>query len=184
MITASLIVGFIFLFISLLLTAPVIIHIDTDKHFYSLRIPLLFSTRLEISEQGKRLNNRVFFIPFSLNLDNIRNRGVETVLDMKTDQRPWYLSVLEVRPGHLGFYLNIALQFIHSFRLKRLSIEMDTGDYTLNARLIPFILIARRQNIDISVNFIDNNNLIMIIENRIYRLIWQVIKFYFNNKKN
>jgi hypothetical protein len=166
-----------------LLIAPVIIHIDTDNQYYSVRIPILFSTRLEISEYGRRLRNRVFFIPFSIGFGKRGDDEADPALEPKTDAGPWYLPAASVSPRQLRFYLNNAMEFIRSFRLKRLSIQFDTGDFTLNARLVPVIMLARRLNVDVSVNFIENNSLIMVVQNRIYRLLWHGIKFYFNYKK-
>jgi hypothetical protein len=183
MITALLILGCILLIISLLLIAPVNIHIDTDNQYYSINIPVLVSIRLEVSEHGRRLRNKIFFIPFSVSFDKRGDNGKESAIKARTDHKAWYFSYTKVSPGVLRFYLKNAIELIRSFRFKRISIEMDTGDFTLNARLIPVILIARRQNIDISVNFIDNNSLVLIVQNRIYRLLWQAIKFYFNYRK-
>ena len=183
MITVLLILGCMILVISLLLIAPVIIHIDTNNENYYIKIPWLFSTRLDTSNGNKRLRARILLIPFSISLDKMKERGPGFNFNMQTGIEMISQSRFKIAPGLLNLYLKSAIELIRSFRFKRLNIELDTGDYTLNARLIPVILLARRQNIEVSVNFIENNNLIMIIQNRIYRIVWQAIKFYINYRK-
>ncbi len=68
-------------------------------------------------------------------------------------------------------------QILRSFNLKNLSIYFDTGDYPLNAMLIPIITTISKGNINVAVNFIGINSIYFELRNRFIYIIFPVF-FY------
>lgn len=54
---------------------------------------------------------------------------------------------------------------------------MDTEDFLLNANLVPVLMLAKTDRINLNVNFMDANSLIMDLRNRLANLLWTGIKY-------
>lgn len=62
---------------------------------------------------------------------------------------------------------------LKSFKINRCSISIDTGNHQLNAFLYPlFYLVQVKTNKSIQINFINNNELILELENSLARMSW------------
>jgi hypothetical protein len=170
--------------VSWLLFAPVIIHIDTGEQAYYIKMPLILKFQLIYKGARRKIVIRLFHIPFSFGLGDRTVKDINKVIIEKGGFKFPDLSRVKNAPVLLSLYLKYLKKILRTFRLKKLRVRFDTGDYALNARLIPVVLLARNQNLDISVNFTDENSLLMIIQNRLYRLLWQGIKFYLERKKS
>jgi len=64
---------------------------------------------------------------------------------------------------------------IRSMRIRKLSLEIDTDDFLLNAWLVPFFSSMNSENIQMRVNFEGTSSLILDLRARIGTLLWIVI---------
>lgn len=69
------------------------------------------------------------------------------------------------------------LRLVRSFKVQKLSLDMDTGDYVVNAKLYPVFMLLDRYVGTFHINFEDRNRLVMDVRNTPYRLI----KSFINN---
>lgn len=58
------------------------------------------------------------------------------------------------------------LQLLKSFKIKRFDLNIDTGDYTLNARLYPLFLFLNNGVGHFQVNFENRNQFVLHVQNR------------------
>ncbi|WP_372794506.1 hypothetical protein [Lutibacter sp.] len=70
------------------------------------------------------------------------------------------------------------LQILKSFKIKRFNLEIDTGDYTLNAKLYPVFVFLNYNLGHFKVNFEDRNQLVLHLQNRPIN----IIKLFFHLK--
>lgn len=62
---------------------------------------------------------------------------------------------------------------IKSFKVRQFRLRVDTGDVQLNGLLFPLgYWLARRTGRPIDVNFTNNNELVIAIDNNVARLLW------------
>jgi hypothetical protein len=62
--------------------------------------------------------------------------------------------------------LRNGLQLLKSFKIKRFDLNIDTGDYTLNAKLYPLFLFLNNGVGHFNVNFEDRNQFVLHLQNR------------------
>ena len=79
------------------------------------------------------------------------------------------------RPGRRSFKRIIRLIKVMyaSLAIKRLRADIDTGDFPLNAQLIPLALLINGANHQLSINFEDRNELEVTIQTRLIKIIWK-----------
>ena len=74
--------------------------------------------------------------------------------------------------------LRNGLQLLKSFKIKRFDLKIDTGDYTLNAKLYPLFLFLNNRVGHFNVNFKNRNQFVLHIQNRPI----DIVKSYINLK--
>lgn len=72
--------------------------------------------------------------------------------------------------------------FLQTFKVKRLYAELDTGDYPLNAQLIPIVQNFNNQDIDVKINFNNQNSVDFLIVTRLIKFLRIAIKHYLLTK--
>jgi hypothetical protein len=155
------IVVFLFLsFILVLLWTPLRLVIDSKRDVYQVEWQYIGSAML--IEYGNFLGVQIqilFFkkiIPIEFSFK--KKKEVETTVKKQVRKTP---SVF--RPN----FLKIA----RSFEIKRLKINWDTDDYILNAYLYPITPFLRAENKSFNINFEGKQEVELIIENRLVRII-------------
>lgn len=69
--------------------------------------------------------------------------------------------------------MQMARRIWRSFRLIRFQMNIDLDDYVLNAYLFPLFLLAnRKKKLEWNINFNGKNELLLITENRLSRLLY------------
>jgi len=64
---------------------------------------------------------------------------------------------------------------IHSIQVRKLTLEIDTDDFLLNAWLVPLFSLMNSENIQMRVNFEGSSSLLLDLRGRIGNLLWIVI---------
>lgn len=154
---------------------PLTLKIDTDNGRYYFGLPGVFVFRVRKNESGWKTGYSVFLFRFRIQLFNPhKNR--------KTDEERPEVSKGSLKKRFKTDYLLLAARVIQSFRLKRLRWSIDTGDYPLNAQLIPVASFLSRDRIDLSVNFQDNNAFYIILQSYLARIIYITIRHFMFNR--
>ncbi|NJK98976.1 MAG: hypothetical protein HC905_32330 [Bacteroidales bacterium] len=71
---------------------------------------------------------------------------------------------------------------LKTFTLKKLIVDVDTGDFPLNAQLYPVVYALNNKKVNVSINFNGNTAIYLVIYTRIYKIIYQSIKSFMFNK--
>ncbi|NAS14448.1 hypothetical protein [Poritiphilus flavus] len=152
---------FLVLLISLLF-APIDLLVNTNKNKYKIRIKGLAKAEIEADESEllrirlKVLFLKFYFYPLRKRSASKSKREVTGVTRKKKRQMP----------------LKRGLKVLRSFRLKRLFLEIDTGNCISNARLYPlFALLNFYTDAMLHINYEGRNSLVMHVQNRPVNII-------------
>jgi len=157
------------LFIALLLWflfAPVILFLNTDSSRYHLVLPGIFKAVVVPSTDIFYIRVWIFFIPF-----RIRPFQSKTRKRKEKSRKPGRKWPLKKFTGGKQMISSV----IRSMRIRKLSLEIDTDDFLLNAWLVPFFSSMNSENIQMRVNFEGTSSLILDLRARIGTLLWIVI---------
>ena len=66
-----------------------------------------------------------------------------------------------------------------AFRIKKLKVDIDTDDFTLNAWLIPVFSAVNSENIHLQVNFTGRQFLLLDLRITLGTFLWHMIKTKF-----
>lgn len=146
---------------------PIDLLIDTYSNKYYLNIRGFAKASVE-KDNVKiiRIKLRLFFMNFyfyPLKQYVLRN-------NKKTPKK-------KQRKRKLRIGLKKYLQILKSFKIKRFDLELDTGDYTMNAKLYPVFVFLNYSVGHFKVNFEDRNQLVLHIQNRPINIIKSFINF-------
>jgi hypothetical protein len=164
------IIAVLLLLLGYLLWMPILLKIDTDTDEYYLQIKgLAKATLMGDEREVLMLKLNVLFLKFnfyplrkigSLKKDRTGKVGKEDVVKKKKNwknqsRRAW--------------------RVLKSFEVKKLLVEMDTGDYVLNAKLYPVFYLLNMGKGSFSINFNDRNRLALIVQNRPIYILKSII---------
>jgi hypothetical protein len=108
----------------------------------------------------------IFFIPFKINPLKRRERK-------NKEERP---LPGKKRTGRRPGSVRLIKGAIRSFRIRRLLLDIDTDDFSLNAWLVPVFSVVSSENIRMQVNFEGNALLHLDLRTRIGTILFQLIK--------
>ena len=144
-------------FLIYVLLMPLELVIDSYTGRYSLRVGFLARFSLEKDPQELlRLHLQVLFLDFYWRPSELRawvRQKKQWKAGTEGGKKP-RMTLLQVR------------RLIRSFRVKALSLEIDTGNPVLNARLIPLSYIFGRRTGAIGINFHNRNFILLHVVNR------------------
>ncbi len=154
------------MFLGWILFAPLILAVNTGSEQYSARLPGIFKARFVRDEESYHVRIRVFFIPFTMHPYGFAGKGQRKPKGRKPR-----------RTGSVKYGIMAFRELLKSFRLKLLYLNIDSGDYLLNAFMVPVLMFTRSERIRIRVNFMEENTLVMDLRNRLASLLWIGIKY-------
>ena len=153
----------VLLIVLYLLFTPIILNINTLSKEYYLQFSGLFKANWELHElELFRIRLRVFYINFFFY--PLRDWKIK-----KPKKSKWVPS----RRPKLG--IREYYQLARTFQVKRFSLDMDTGDYTLNAKLFPVFVFLNNRVGDMHINYNGRNQLVLRVENRPITIIKKLI---------
>lgn len=146
----------IILLIIYVLLVPIDLLINTNTNQYYIQIKGLAKASLEKDNvEILRIKLRMFFMNFYFH--PLKYIGL-------TEKKKIVKKNKVKRKRKIG--LKKSLQILKSFKVKRFDLEMDTGDYTLNAKLYPVFAFLNYNVGHFKVNFEDRNQLVLHLQNR------------------
>ena len=154
--------------ISYLLLAPFYIEIDSRNDIYKVRFHAWWSAGLEYDDGALILNVKVARRQQQVTLLDIRQLKLEYEYDSSG-------SIAKIRPPQIPFKKIKAV--IKSFMVKKCYITFDTGDMPTNGILYPwFNLLSIETGHTISVNFWEENEVVLQIQNNMARILWAFVR--------
>jgi len=158
-----------------ILLAPVIILVNSENKRYSLALPGVFHARLVPSTEPFSIRGSVFFFPYHINPFKTRRRKTR-----EKDEKP-RRKKKSYKPSE---GLNLGRNMLHALKIRKLHLDIDTDDYTLNAWLIPVFSVVSSENIRLQANFEGNVSLLLDLRTRIGALIWAFLKSKYKSSTN
>lgn len=156
----------IFLLVIYLLLMPIVLFIDTATNQYYTQLPGLAKASVESHEEEFiRIKLKLFFISFYFY--PLKNNGSK-----KTKKTEYKI----VKKSKKSVDFVKGLRLLKSIKVKRLLVNIDTGDCILNAKLYPFFVFLNYKIGKFNINFEGKNQLALHVYSRpIY-----LIKSFFN----
>lgn len=152
------------------LIIPVKFIINTVTGTYSISQPVFFRVRLIYdNEYFIKIKIRILFIWFNFHPLVIRSKSQRNKVKDKTTTKKKSMST------------NIIWDILKEFKLKRLNANIDTGDFPLNAQLLPIAQQFNGKNTSVNVNFNNNNTLNLLITFQLYKIVTATIKNRYTN---
>lgn len=151
----------LFLLIIGLLFVPMELCIDTTTDNYYFRLRGLIRANLEEHEEELvriRLSlffGNVYFYP-------LRRIGLSQKRSVKKDREGKKRKRVGIRK---------VIRLLRTFTIKRLIIDVDTGDCLLNAKLYPAFAFLNHTMGQFSINFQGRNHLVLYVQNRPLNII-------------
>lgn len=156
----------LFLLIVYALLVPIDLFINTNTNQYYVQIRGFAKVSIEKDNvEIIRIKLRMFFMNFYLYPLKYTGFKEKKKIDKKHKIKR-------------KFGLKKGLQIFKSFKIKRFNLEIDTGDYTLNAKLYPVFVFLNYNVGHFKVNFEDRNQLVLHLQNRPIN----IIKLFFHLK--
>ena len=163
MVIAVILSVLLLLLLSILL-APIVLNIDTIKNEYYVRVKGLVKASLEPHEtEIFRIRVHTFFMNFYV-----------YPLQKKKKKK--------VKPKEKGIKkfrkkanLSKIIRLIRTFKIKRLFLDLDTGDFVWNAKLFPVFVFLNNQIGGMSINFQGRTNLVLQIENKLIYILKELL---------
>ena len=163
-----------------LLFSPMILYINSESELYYFQITGLIRIRLLFQDDIIKLKVTLFFIPFGVDPSRWM-QGKER----KDEKKPGKKSqkTLKKRKRHffkkMKLFGDYGMKVIKSFSIRQLRLNFDTNDFVLNAKLIPLATCINNEheNILITINFFEQNLIILKIRNRLINLLYLSIKY-------
>jgi hypothetical protein len=164
--TWIIIISSLIAFLLWILLVPVIIFLDTDTSRYHLVLPGIFKAVVVPSTDIFYIRVWIFFIPFRIR--PFRGKSGKRKEKTRKPGRKWQLK--KVTGGK-----QMISSMIRSIRIRKLSLDIDTDDFLLNAWLVPLFSSMNSENIQMRVNFEGSSSLLLDLRGRIGNLLWIVI---------
>ena len=159
-------ISLVLLLLLWLLLVPVILYTDTARNRYVVTLPGIIRLRLVLSRTLFYIQGWIFFIPFRINPFKTRKR--------KDKSREKKRRLRSYKAGSLKTMLG-------AVRVRKLELNLDTDDYSLNAWLIPAFSLVNSGNIHMQVNFEGKAALEMDLRTRIVTLLWKYTQYKYHS---
>lgn len=152
------------------LFVPIRIVVNTNKKQYYISLPgYLRADLLFGNGQPFRIKMRIFFVSFLI--EPLKRVTKKTEPQIMKKDKP------KVKKP-LSLFINI----LKSIQIKYFKANIDTGDFPLNAQLIPVAQMIQSNNAYLNINFENVNNIDLMIQTRGIKLISVYIKHQLFNK--
>ncbi|TAI48435.1 hypothetical protein [Flagellimonas allohymeniacidonis] len=147
-----------------LLFVPVILYIDTQNNSYFVRLKgLVKASVLADEEEIIKVHFQMGLIHF--NLYPLRKRS-------KKRKKKKEIKKVESKPSkHFPLSYRKAKRLLKSFKLKKIYLDLDTGDFTLNAKLYPVFAFLNHYYGRFHINFQGKNRMVLCLQNRPINII-------------
>ena len=149
------------LFFIYLLIVPMVLCIDTTSNKYYVELKGLAKARIEKHEKELlRINVKVASLHFYFY--PLREVGI-------TKKKKIENKKIKKKRKRIGIKKSIPI--LKSFKVKKLLIDIDTGDYILNAKLFPLVGFLNYKIGSFNINFEGRNQMVLYMQNRPINII-------------
>ena len=149
------------LFIIYLLIIPMVLCIDTTSNKYYVQLKGLAKASIEKHEKELlRINVKVAFLHFYFY--PLREIGISKKKKIK---------IKNIKKSRKLIGLKKSIPILKSFKVKKILIDIDTGNYILNAKLFPLFGFLNYKTGNFNINFEGRNRMVLYMQNRPINII-------------
>ncbi|MEO9870589.1 hypothetical protein [Ekhidna sp.] len=152
--------------IAWVLFTPIILRMDTIHHIYDLRLFGVVRTWLDLEQDELTFHLKLPFYHYRANPSFERS---ETIKKKKKPERKNFSFKQAKRIRNV----------LRSFRFSTLKAALDTGNYAVNAQLIPLGVFLMNKGFPVHINFQGNSYLMLEVRNT----FWRISTAYLNIRK-
>jgi len=167
------------LFLVSLLLNPFVLHLDTRQGVYSLLWWGVASARVVGSDSGPVLS--LWLLGWRKRFSLIDLLGSSPEAKKKKPEKKKKRSGWK-RPRWLTF--RFGLRMLRTFRVREFRLMLDTDDFVRNAYWWPVFHFLSRRKGGLSINFHGENELVLVISNRLWDVAWVFITGFLSPKNN
>ncbi|MFO7655637.1 MAG: hypothetical protein R6W78_01075 [Bacteroidales bacterium] len=169
------IIIFLLLFLGYLLFFPVLIRLNTvTNHFYA-GLPGIAGIRAFKKDGAWKSYYYIFFLKYSFDFSSPGTKKAEYLSNKNK-------STKKRKPLNIYVLPKLVSRVLSGFKIKKFVWRIDTGDYPLNAQLIPVAACLSGTGVSVTINFSNINELYIIATTRLFRLLFTFIRFYMFNR--
>lgn len=155
--------------------APVIIFLNTAEGSYFITLPGIFKASVVPDDDLFMIRGSVFFIPYHYHPFGRKNEKQKA----EEEKSPRKKRSFKLRGG-----MKMGREILHAFRIRKLHLNIDTDDFTLNAWLIPVFSAVNSENIRLQANFEEETSMLLDLRTSLGALLWAVVKTKYNSRFN
>lgn len=179
--TWIIIFGILLLILFWLLFSPLYLYISTTESRYEAGLKGVIRINLGLDSDGlPELKVVIFFIPFRFSF--FKSTEKQKTKKKKKEKKKKKKKMGDVNLKTLWLFLKIGWKVYHSFKIKKLTLTIDTGNVIRNAYLIPVFSFYYNNRINLSVNYHQKNELIFHTESRLFTIIYNIITIFIKHK--
>jgi hypothetical protein len=156
--------------IGVVLATPVHLEINTDKDLYLVYQPGTLSVRF-LPSMNFRIEVRVVGIKVQT-----KNKGDKKAVETRRPSETKHHSVKR-KSRSVQAWRFLVERMARSVRIRELTVDIDTDDYALNAKLFPILYFSSRGSCSLNVNFSGRNYLAVGASVRPIALVWTYLLF-------
>jgi hypothetical protein len=161
-----------------ILLVPVILFINTEKNRYAATLRGVFHVAVIPSDGLFLIKGWILFIPFKFNpFRPRRKKSRRKPRSKKRKKKKGTLQKLSNNRRNLSMFRKL----LGAFKIKKLQLNVDTEDFTLNAWLIPLFSYVNSEHVLMQVNYTGTAKLLLDLRIRIGTLIWIFMKYKFKS---
>jgi len=154
-------ISLLLILVIILLFTPIIICIDTTSNQYYLHVKGLIKASFEQHDE-EIFRIKLNFLFWNKEVYPLRSIGSPNSNKKRKSKGRKHLSRNSYRKG---------LRVLKSFEIKRLAVNMDTGDVVKNAKLYPIFTLLNYKYGNFNINFEGRNQLALYLQNRPIHII-------------
>lgn len=176
----TIVIGILLLFLCWLLFTPIFLYINTGEKEYSAGLKGILYFKF-LPDDDQIFCVRITVVFYSINFYPLKKKEEKPKADSKVKKTKKKKKRLGYKA--IWLFLKISRKTLKSFKLKKLYLNIDTDDVITNAYLIPVFANLHRNNTKLYVNYSGDFNMIINVENNIFRMLVVSIYTYFKHKK-
>ena len=155
-----------------LLLVPVQLIIDSDVPSIMIRMISVGSAVILLKEHTPVLKLQGFFLTREIPFMKSRGKSEDIKKERKKKKQRRFRFTKKTK------WLLRVLRIPRSFRIKRINVNIDTGDYIINAYIFPVFsqLNDHRPGWTCSVNYFGRNQIYLILQTTLIRMLYIIFK--------
>lgn len=164
----TIILSLLILVVIYLLLMPIILFIDTQTNEYYIQLRGLAKASIQADKKEVlKVKMKVLFLNFKF----------YPLKRKKTDTKTKKIKKYNTKNSSKSVKFRKFIRLLKTFKIKRLFINIDTGDCISNAKLFPLFAFLNQTKGSFKVNFEGRNRMVLHMQNRPINIVKSFIHF-------